>query len=121
MESVPPAELSTELKQWLINEAQWVVPVMDYLRRNITTYSAVVALAELEMLRRLPPEQADYEFSNPKGRAALRWEAEKKEAQELLSTGRLHLCSDCAEKVIIFSDGHRISWPIIGAHECEEV
>lgn len=118
MESVPPTELSTELKQWIINEAQWVVPVMDYLRQDVSLFSTLAVAAEL---RGVPQGEEFFQVSNPGGRIAWAWEAEQQGARALLGTGQLQLCPTCCAKVLYFGDGQKLSWPIMGTHECEEV
>lgn len=114
---MPPTELSAELKSWLINEAQWVVPVLDYLRQDITLYSSLVIAAELKAAA----AGGDYffEVSNPAGRIAWAWEKEQAAAKELLGTGQLQLCPTCADKVLYFGDGQKVSWPIMEMHVCE--
>jgi len=116
VESVPPAELSFELKQWIINEAQWVVPVMDYLRQDIGTFSALVVAAELKGATQ---GEEFFQATNPGGRIAWAFEAEQQGAKALLSTGQLQLCPTCCAKVLYFGDGQKLSWPIMATHECE--
>lgn len=118
MENVPPTGLPIELKQWIITEAETVVPVLDYLRQDAGLFSALAVVAQL---RGVPQGEEFFQVTNPGGRVAWAWEAEQQRARALLGTGQLQLCPTCCAKVLYFSDGQKVSWPIMGMHECEEV
>lgn len=120
MESVPPTELSTELKEWIVREAEYVVPVMDYLRRNSSSFFTMIALSDLDAIGQMEEGPKYFHLAHPDGRVAKTWEKERESARELLTTGQLAHCPECFDKVLFFSDGQRVSWPIMGTHECGE-
>ena len=108
-------ELSPELKEWVLANPNFIMIVLDYLRRHPAEFWDVVGWAQCEGV----PE-GGLDLYAPGGLGEQRWYAEQATAKELLSTGQLLNCAECFVPCLYFGDGQKVGWPEMATHECNK-
>ena len=121
---MPSEPLPPDLAAWLRNNADDVVPVLEYLRSRPAVFSVLVFGAralwpESESLVRMNDGAVVDVGTRPAGvHDAMARQTER--ARAWLQTGTLAFCADCLGAVVEFPTGELLSWPpdTVEQHGC---